>query len=231
MKRLPLLIIIILVLPFILSAAPPDNATLTLTSRVDKVFMHGFFSSKTEGGVNTLPQATSLTSLDVFGQFTSSGFFEDGFGYTDKIGNVDREVDSSDFQEDFDFGEAQYDLGYYLIVTNVMGNITIDFDILPFHSLTTGFTVPWTLEVSPYGGNTGYTGVNKYVSGGTLGFNAGTEVSENTIISTSNTVGHLFGALELKMLTENIHSENAFEAMIPAADDYEATVVAKITGP
>ncbi len=230
MKRFSLLIIIVLVMPFILSAAPPDNATLTLTSRVDKVFMHGFFSSKSEGGGNTLPPAANLTSLDVFGQFTSSGFFEDGVGYTDKIGNVDREVGSNEI-DDFDFGEGQYDLGYYLIVTNVLGTITIDFDILPFHSTSTGFTVPWTLEVSPYGGNTGYTGTNEYVSGGTLGFNDGSDVTENKIVSPTNTVGHLFGALELKMLTKNIHSNNAFEAMIPGADDYVATVVAKITGP
>ncbi len=225
MKRLPLILVFLLIIPFVLGAAPPGNATLSLNTRVNTIFLHGFFGPDIE-----LSNYTEVTTLNVFDEFDDAGFFEEDVEYTDIIGIIDNTLDYEDIPL-FDFGESFYDIGYYLFLSNEMGNYEVKFAISPFYSTKNTFTVPWTLQVDYKGGNTSFTGSDDFASGGTFGFNGGTTGLSHPIFTTGADKVHKFAALKLTMKPYFVGNDETNSAMIPAGDDYIATVVASITSP
>lgn len=226
MKRLPYILVILLAIPFIANAALPGDATLTLNTRVNTIFLHGFFSPEI---ILTKP-AGDVTFRHIFGQFTATELLDDMHGTGGFNLGKDEELDYNDI-EDFDFGEDKYHIGYYLLYTNIIGNYTVSFAISPFYSELNEFTVPWTLEIDYAGGNTLFgTQAKSFASGGSMGFNIGSSVATHEIFQTGSSAVQKFAALELTMVPS--FGGSPYEAsLIPAGDDYIATVVATITGP
>ncbi len=226
MKRLPLILVFLLIIPFVLGAAPPGNATLSLNTRVNTIFLHGFFRPDIELDEND----GTITTMDVFAEFDDAGFFVEGVEYTDIIGVIDNTLDYDDIPM-FDFGEPFYEIGYYLFLSNEMGNYRVNFAISPFYSTKNTFTVPWTLQVDYKGGNTSLTGSHDFESGGVFGFNGGTTGPNQLIFTTGADKVHKFAALKLTMKPYFVGEGETNSAIIPAGDDYTATVVASITSP
>lgn len=227
MKRLPYILVILLAIPFIANAALPGDATLTLNTRVNAIFLHGFF-----GPSIVLDNASSLPPNDIFGQFFP-GDPEQYAGldipeaFTD---GRNLQLSQEDFIDDFDFGEDDYDIGYYLFVTNVVGAYTVSFTINPFHESNIEYTIPWTLQIDYAGGNISFGDSKELRSGGTIGFNDGTGTIAQDIFNTGTAATNKYIALKLTMLSK-FDNQPIKDILLPASENYIATVVASVTSP
>ncbi len=226
MKRLPYILVILFAIPFIASAALPGDATLTLNTRVNEVFLHGFFLLNHDTG--------TLNSEDILEKFIGTGALGDmdGTGEYRYAQNEEYSYEDYNGAGDFDFGEPTYEIGYYLFLSNVVGNYTVKFAISPFWSETTKYIVPWSLKVENAGNNTDFENQTKILSSGeSLGFGTEPGATTSEVFQTGSEAVHKYAALKLTMLSPFGGEGGGNEVMVPAGTDYIATVVASITGP
>lgn len=132
-KKILLIAILFFVATSLLMAA--TNATLNLKANVRGVLLHGFFEDEYSGdGI-----------ADFLLMFKEQGYWE--------ALEIDEPVEVSHDQDVtlFDFGDPIYEkIAFYYFFTNSPISMKVDYNISHFKHDSTGYIVPWALEIDSY---------------------------------------------------------------------------------
>ena len=202
MKKLITMMLVLLIVGGAVFGADTDGGTLTLSADVTGVLKHGFIANKiADADFGKINSGLSGTALD--------------YTFATKI-----DLESND----------STDVGYYYFVANTpKTGYTIQFQVNPFYSDVAGFEVPLTLAVAKDVAHANVTVTAVPIAIATSGV-IGADISaseKTTVMDTAQLlVGPKYAGLKLSVTTTG--TANAAYG-IPAANDYEATVVAYVT--
>ncbi|MGI6466002.1 MAG: hypothetical protein ACOXZZ_00090 [Sphaerochaetaceae bacterium] len=215
MKRTIIIILItMLVLPMLFAdTSPVANATLTLQTKVRDIVMHGFSTQIPPAGDSGV-----LEPIDIFGYLINQHGNSDEFdgNYNPISYAKDNTIDYNDIG-DFDFGDPDYDIGYYMFLGNAPTGFTVSFKVTDFIQDGVGAnadTVSWGFGYEQIGGFNMSTSGTKVSSGG---------ASFTPVIFSTNSNSIKWAILKLEALFE------FEEEVYVSSGTYTATVVAHIT--